>query len=79
MSGGDCHKKGYERGHWYEIQCVKNNIISKESRGEDASLERSLLKAWAKHPGWEAARDVLASLGKSKSRRVKALAKGISP
>jgi len=74
--GGSSHAKGKERGAWYEIQCVKNSIISKESRGEDASFERSLLRSWAKYPGYEVARDALASLGRRKSRGIAAGAKG---
>ncbi len=37
----------------YEIKCVRNNIISKESKGLDATFERELLKSWAKYEGWE--------------------------
>jgi len=77
--GGSSHAKGKERGAWYEIDCVKNDIISKESRGEDASFERSLLKAWSNLTGYETARDALGSLGKSKSRRVKQKVKGNLP
>ena len=66
MGGGICHQKGKERGAWFEIQCVKNDILSKEAKGEDASFERSLLKSWAKYPGWEDAQNALSSLGKSK-------------
>ncbi len=57
--GGNCHQKGKERGYWFEVQCVKNDIISKESRGEDASFERNLLKSWGKYPGWESALEML--------------------
>ena len=67
MRGNACHRKNKERGPWYEIQCVKNDIISKESRGEDASFERDLLQSWAKYPGWKSARDALFTLEKSKS------------
>jgi hypothetical protein len=69
--GGTCHVKGKERGAWYEIECVKNDIISKEAKGMDASFERKLLKPWAKFEGWELAQDALDSLGKRKSGRVK--------
>ena len=41
-----------------DIACVKRDIQSKESRGEDASYERGLLKEWAKYPGWEDAGNV---------------------
>jgi hypothetical protein len=70
MRGAPSHRKNEEHGPWYEIQCVKNDIINKESRGENATFERELLKNWAKYPGWESARDALFSLTKSKSRRV---------
>ena len=53
MSGGICYQKGRERGPWYEIKCTKAVIVNKEGRGEDASFERELLKAWSKYPGWE--------------------------
>lgn len=50
------HKKGEEKGNWYEIKCTKDVVRNKEARGEDASFERKLLWAWAKIPGWEAAK-----------------------
>lgn len=67
------------KGNKYQVECVKNDIISKESRGEDASYERWLLKSWSKYKGWESAIGALASLGKSKSRRVKQKVKGNLP
>jgi hypothetical protein len=69
--GGSCHTKGKEKGAWFEIECVKNDIIAKEADGEDASFERKLLKSWAKFEGWELAQDELDSLGKRKSGRLK--------
>jgi len=74
--GGDCHRKGYERGAWYEILCLKNNIISKESKGETDTFGRVLLKSWSHYPGFERAKQALAECdravagrhGKSKSR-----------
>ena len=51
--GGNCHQKGKERGSWYEIKCVKDIIISKEAKNQDASMERNLLKSWANYPGYE--------------------------
>jgi len=74
--GGDCHAKGKERGHWYEVQCVANDIKRKEARGEDAKYERSLLKSWSEYEGWEFASDVLATLKRSTYKRVKKLDKG---
>jgi len=41
-------KKG---GAGYQIKCVKDVINAKEKKGQDASFERKLLEAWAKHPG----------------------------
>lgn len=73
MGGEVCYQAGKERGPWYEIKCIKENINSKESRNEDASFERGLLESWGKYPGWETAKDALRTLGKSKSGGVKAL------
>lgn len=53
MGGEVCYQVGRERGPWYEITCVRDIIVSKEARGEDASFERKLLKSWAKYPGWQ--------------------------
>jgi hypothetical protein len=50
---GSCHTKGKERGAWYEIQTVRDVILRKEAKGEDATFERDLLKAWSKYPGYE--------------------------
>lgn len=51
-----------------QIKAIKDVIKGKESRGEDASYERDLLKAWSKVKGWEAAGRALVSLEKSKPR-----------
>ena len=59
MGGEVCYRKGFEKGPWFEIQCVLDNILSKESRGEDASFERSLLRSWSKYPGYEKAKEGL--------------------
>ena len=74
-----CKIKGRERGAYFEIQCVKSDIIAKELEGEDTKFERSLLRAWGQFKGWESALDALASLGKSKSRGVKPLSNGLTP
>lgn len=50
-------KKGGAR---YQIKCIKDVIIAKEKKGEDAGFERKLLEAWAKHPGYESANQALA-------------------
>ena len=53
------HKKGEEKGIWYQIKCTKDVVRNKEARGEDASFEKNLLKSWGEHPGWEDARKCL--------------------
>jgi len=53
MGRQDCRKKYFETGNWFQIKCVREDIISKEAKGIDASFERGLLKSWAKYPGWE--------------------------
>lgn len=57
-----CKRKGFERGPWYEIKCVKDCIISKEAKGQDASFERELLEAWSKYEGYEEAKETLSQL-----------------
>ncbi len=59
MGGEVCYRKGYERGPWFEIECVKQTILSKEDRGGDASFERNILTSWAKYPGYEGATKAL--------------------
>ena len=59
MGGEISHQKGKERGPWFEIQCVREIIISKEAKGEDTSFERKLLKSWGRYKGWESARKAL--------------------
>jgi len=56
MSDKISHKKGEEKGAWFQIKCVKDIVRDKEARGEDASFERKLLKSWATYEGWEDAR-----------------------
>jgi len=53
MSNGTCHQKNKERGTWFQIKCVQDDIVAKEAKGKDATFERELLKSWAKYPGWE--------------------------
>jgi len=62
MGGEVCYQKGKERGPWYEIQCVKEVIVNKEARGEDATFERELLKSWSKYPGWGDAKKAITAL-----------------
>jgi hypothetical protein len=62
MGGEVCYQKNKERGPWYEIDCLRVDIINKESAGKDASFERKLLRAWSKYQGYEMAGEVLASL-----------------
>ena len=59
MGGEICKQAGKERGPWFEIKCVKDNIISKESKGQDAKFGRALLKSWRKYEGWELAKQAL--------------------
>jgi len=61
MGGEVCKRKGFERGPYYEIEFVKEVIIAKEAKGEDASFERDLLKSWAKHESYKGAKEALAS------------------
>lgn len=68
MGGETCHQKGREKGRWFEIESVKQVIINKEARGEDATFERNLLKEWAKYEGWQDAVPRIAT--KSNSRRL---------
>ncbi|MBA7567485.1 hypothetical protein ES708_09197 [subsurface metagenome] len=79
MGGEICHRRGKERGPWYEIKCVRETIIDKEANGKDASFERGLLESWSKYPGWEAARTALDTLGKSKSKRFSAAGNVLHP
>ena len=58
-----CYQKGKEQGAWFEIQCVKDSILSKETKGQDASFERRLLKSWGKYPGYQSVKAALASCG----------------
>lgn len=44
----DCYREGYERGLWYEIKCIAETIKGMESRGEDASFEKGILRAFKK-------------------------------
>ncbi len=57
MGGEICYQKGKERGPWFEIKCVRETIMSKEAKGEDATFERNLLKAWSEYKGYESARE----------------------
>ena len=49
-------KKGGAR---YQIKCVKDVIVAKEAKGQDAGFERKLLEAWAEYPGYESAKQAL--------------------
>ncbi len=60
----ECKTKGKEQGAWFEIKSVADVIKGKESRGEDATFERDLLKSWSKYEGYEGAKQALADLGK---------------
>ena len=66
-----CYQKDNEQGIRFEIKCVKDNILSKEAKGQDASFERGLLKSWSKYPGYEGAKAALESCGTPLARRGK--------
>jgi len=57
-------KQGRESGAHYEIQSVKDIILSKEAKGISAEFERGLLESWSKHKGYKSAKQVLDNLGK---------------
>jgi len=59
MGGEVCKQVGKERGPWFEIKCAKDNIISKEAKGQDAKFERGLLKVWSKYEGYKLAKQAL--------------------
>ena len=44
-----CKAKGREVGLWYEIKIIEDIIKSKESRGEDVSFEKRILKSHRKY------------------------------
>ncbi|KKK63321.1 hypothetical protein LCGC14_2995460 [marine sediment metagenome] len=46
--GGICYKRYAEKGLWFEIQSIQKTIDIKEKQGKDASLEKSILKAYKK-------------------------------
>jgi len=46
--GGVCYRKGYEKGLWFEIKCIKQDIASKTQRSVDCHFERGILKAYEK-------------------------------
>ena len=48
----------------FQIQVIVDIIKSKESKGQDASFERDLLKSWSKYEGYESAKQALDTLGK---------------
>ena len=68
------HKKGEEKGNFYQIKCIKDVVRNKEARGEDASFERNLLKHWSKYKGWESAS--LSVANKPKSSGIESLISG---
>jgi len=45
-----CYKAGRETGAWYELKSIRAVIANKEARGESATFERGIYKAWLKHP-----------------------------
>lgn len=51
-----------ESGATFQIKSVVDCIKGKEKRGQDASYERELLKAWSKVEGYEGAKKALEGL-----------------
>jgi len=68
MGGEICKQVGKERGPWFEIKCVKDIIISKEAKGQDAKFERGLLKSWSKYNGYESSKQALQECDRARSR-----------
>jgi len=55
MTPGVCYRQGRETGAWYELKCLRSVIEGKEARGESATFERELYKAWLKTPEYQKA------------------------
>ena len=55
--GRVCHKKGDERGLWFERQHLEEVIKNKTERGKDCRFEKALLKSWVKWTETEYSRD----------------------
>ena len=68
MGGEVCHAIGKERGPWYNVKSIKDIILSKEAKGQDATFERELLKSWGKYEGYE---DICRTPEQRKSGRLK--------
>lgn len=49
-TGGICYREGYERGAWFELLCLRENIAAIEAAGGDATEQRSFYRAWLKDP-----------------------------
>ena len=47
---GLSYKPVHERGVWYELKCVRENIAIKEAQGKDASFEQELYRVWLLDP-----------------------------
>ena len=60
-----------KQGNKFQIRCIRDIIIGKESRGQDATFERDLLKAWSKYEGWESALEALPPALSAKSRALR--------
>ena len=46
---GICYAKNRERGLWFEIKCLEENIALKERMGKDTSFEKSILKSYRQY------------------------------
>ena len=69
---GRCKVKGKEKGIAYEVKAIADCIKGKEAKGQDATFERELLKAWSKYPEYKAAGRVLEQLDRHKESAVTA-------
>ena len=45
---GICYHRGSEKGLWYEIRCIEQDIASKKKRNVDCRFEKELLKSYKK-------------------------------
>lgn len=46
--GGNCFRPGEERGPWFELKCIRENIDCRAAEGDPAEYERRLYLYWIK-------------------------------
>ena len=46
----------------FQIDCVRDTILIKKSKGKDTSFEEGLLESWRKYPGYGYAKEVLVGI-----------------